>query len=140
MKDEQSNNEDHYTDSIVQPGQHFRLKMGHATVGYMNVREEGGVYYSKDNSAWTETVIPYDGKDRSAEIFDSNRQMIFENDLVKLRKEADMTYTKRGLVVWNPAYRGLVIKLLEEDGILMLDVPSSRTPFRDDLTILSHLS
>jgi hypothetical protein len=140
MNDPQPNNEDQYTDSIVHPGQHFRLKMGHDTVGYMNVREEGGIFYSKDNSSWSKTIIPFDGKDRSAGIYDANRQMIFENDLVKLRKEAAMNYTKRGLVVWNSAYRGLVIKLLEEDGIITLDVPSSQTPFRDDLTVLSHLS
>ena len=138
-----ANNPEHdeyYTDSIVQPGQHFRLRIAAQVVGYMNVRDGGSTYYSKDNFSWTSTEIAHDAKDRSTEVFDANRQMIFEHDVVKLRKDPTMEYTKRGVVVWHTIHRALVLKLIEEDGIITLDVASPKAPFRDDLKVISHVS
>jgi hypothetical protein len=131
--------EDYYMDSTVHPGQHFRLRLGAAVVGYMIIRGEE-LSYSADNSAWSNSAIEHDHKDRSAEIYDADRQMIFEQDLVKLRRDPSMDYTKIGLIVWHTTYRGLVVKLLEEDGIIVLDVPSPKAPYRDDLKVISHLS
>jgi hypothetical protein len=125
--------------SIVHHGQHFRLRIGTQIVGYMNVREPKSVFFSKDNSSWTKRTIDYDHKDRSAEVFDSHRTMIFEHDMVQLRKDPSMAYTKRGLVVWHSTYRTLVLKLIEEDGIVELDAVDPHNLLRDDLTIISHL-
>jgi hypothetical protein len=135
-----ANNEDYYTDSIVQPGQHFRLRIGTQVVGYMNVRESRSVFYSKNNSSWTDAEIDHDAKDRSTEAFDANHRMIFEHDVVQLHRDSTMEYTKRGVVVWHHTYRTLVIKLIEEDGIVELDVPTPKTPFREDLTVISRLT
>jgi hypothetical protein len=135
------NSENLSSNSIVQPGQHFRLRLGSLIVGYMNVRE--GVtemhLYSKDNAAWTNIPIGHDSKDRSAEILDAKGTMIFEQDLIELRRDSAMEYTKRGVVVWHHIYRSLVVKLIEEDGVLSLDVPDPQKPIRDDLTVISHL-
>jgi hypothetical protein len=135
MKDELSNSH-----SIVQPGQHFRLRIGAQIVGYMNIREAKSIFYSKDNSSWGNTAIDFDHRDRSTEVFDANRQMIFEHDLIRLRKDANMEYTKRGLVVWHHVYRTLVVKLIEEDDLIMLDVSDPKNPLREDLEVISHLS
>ncbi len=131
--------EDYYMDSTVHPGQHFRLRLGATVVGYMSIRAEE-LSYSPDNSSWTNSAIEHDHKDRSTEILDADRQMIFEQDLVKLRRDPSMEYTKIGLIVWHATYRGLVVKLLEEDSIMVLDVPSAQSPWRDDLKVISHLS
>lgn len=130
----------YYTDSIVRPGcTHFRLRNGRAITGYMQINPNQSVYYSKDNFWWRSTPIDFSETDRSTEMFDANRQMIFEHDLVRQRKQGKKDYTKIGLITWVSDSDGFVINLLEEDQILPFAPANTAAPFRDDLKITGQL-
>lgn len=133
------NQEQYYAESTVTPHKHFRLRIGKVIVGFMQERTDGKTFFSKDNLWWSKDQIVYDSKDRSTELLDANRQMIFEYDIVKIKKYKDEDYTKRGWVIWNASDNALVIKAFEENTVFRLNTASHQAPFRDDLKVISQL-
>lgn len=131
--------DDYYTDSIVIPGRYFRLRVGHRIVGYMLQRDNGQTLYSVDNYSWRSVPIEHEHTDRSSGLFDRNRVMIFEHDVVKLKKTDDMAYTPRGWVVWDDLDNKMFLNILEARQMEEFPPAPSEAPFRDDLTVISQL-
>ncbi len=131
--------DEYYRDSIVRPGEFYRLRRGENIVGYMNVREGGHTLYSRDNYGWTNVPIEFNEKDRSTYIFDANRQMIFEHDVIRFRRNVSRPYLQNGWIVYDKVAEKLIVKLLEEDRTVALEAPSPQAPFRDDVKVVSQL-
>lgn len=130
----------YYNESIVHPGcTHFRLRINKNVVGYLQIRTNNAHYYSKDNFWWRNYEIEHQYKDRSTEMFDVNRQMIFEHDLIKLRKTNENDYTKSGIITWNNTKQKLVVNYIEEDAIVNLKKLPAEAPFRDDLKVTAQI-
>lgn len=130
----------YYTDSIVRPGcRHFRLRQGTTVVGYLQINPRGSRYYSKDNFWWRKAPLDHTHQDRSTETFDANRQMIFEHDLLRIKKKGDDAYTKRGIVEFNAGDNSFRINLIEEGTALPFGQADPAAPFRDDLKVTGQL-
>lgn len=130
----------YYTDSIVRPGcRHYRLRRGRLVVGYLQINPRGSRYYSRDNFWWRKAPIEYTQQDRSTETFDANRQMIFEHDVVTIKKQDDDAYAKRGVVEPSPADNSFLINLLEEGTFIPFGRSDPAAPFRDDLKVTGQM-
>ncbi|MCA9400090.1 MAG: hypothetical protein KC713_00565 [Candidatus Omnitrophica bacterium] len=130
----------YYNDAIVLPNRkHFRLRIDQQIVGYMQMRSGKKIFYSKDNYWWTSNKIPYSAFDRSTEIFDVNRVMLFEHDVVILKKKENDKFTRRGWIVWNEACDQPVIKILEEYTEIVFENDPSNAPFSNDIKAISQL-
>ncbi len=130
----------YYTDSIIRPGcVHYRLRQDRVILGYMQIGPTRSVYYSKDNFWWRSEPIEFKQKDRSTEIYDANRQMIFEHDLVRQRRQSEKDYTKVGIVVWNAARDRFDINYIEEGKVERFQKGRKPSPFRDDLKVSAQM-
>lgn len=130
----------YYTDSIIRPDcRHYRLRNGHTIVGYLQINANGAEYYSKDNFWWRKSAIDHAEKDHSTEIFDINRQMIFEHDVIVIKKRSLDNYAKRGLIEYLINDKRFQINLLEEGVIKPFPTDQIQAPFRDDLRITGQL-
>lgn len=134
------NQNDYYSDSIVMPNRkHLRLRFGQTIVGYKQVRSNQKEYFSKDNFWWRSQKIEYIHEDRSTELFDANRQMMFENDVVKLKKDESRNYTARGLILFDESKKSFQIHLFEEDGVVDLNDLSQGHPMINTVKVVSQL-
>lgn len=124
---------------FLMPGKYFRLRINRTIVGYLREADNGQCFYSSDNASWCSLPIEYEHQDRFSGVLDCNRAMIFEYDVVRVKKTPDLAYTPRGWVVWDRLARKMVISLLEENQIVEFPRLPPEAPFRDDLRVISQL-
>lgn len=133
-------NDPYYRESIVYPScKHFRLRIGKKIVGYKQIKPHKKEYFSKDNFWWRSSPIDYQEEDRSSEVYDTNRQMIFEHDLIRKRRTKETRYTQNGVVEWDESKRHCVINFIEENEKRPLLIVSREAPFRNDLKVVNQL-
>lgn len=132
-------NADNDSTPLLMPGKYFRLRIDRTIVGYLRETDNGQCFYSSDNYSWRSLPIEYAHRDRFSGVLDCNRVMIFEYDVVRIKKIPDFSYTPRGWVVWDRLAGKMVINLLEENQIVELPRLPPEAPFRDDLRVISQL-
>lgn len=69
----------------------YRLRKDDRIVGYAR-QVYGKLYYSADNFWWSGVSIPHIQKDQSIKIRDKNNRMLYENDIIMLRRDGKKNY------------------------------------------------
>lgn len=130
----------YYRESLAREGcRHFRLRNGKTIVGYMQERTNMSRYYSRDNFWWRNAPIAYEAKDRSTEIFDVNRVMIFEHDVVRVRPSDKNDYMKVGVIEWDDSLGQLAINFVEEGGSSIIHPLAKDAPMRNDIRVTGQM-
>lgn len=135
-----SNMSDYYSDSVANHHKSYRLRVDKTIVGFMQERDNQNLFYSKDNLWWTNEKIAHNYRDRATGYLDANRNMIYEYDVILVKKTATTQYTQRGWVVWNIHNNHPELHLLEEDK--SIPFPRKKTavaPFMDHYKVLNQL-
>lgn len=92
----------------------YRLRKGNQIVGYMRKVGKQSYYYSRDSFWWTGTAIKYDEIDEWTGLYDKNRTLIYEWDILHFKIDPDgVFYT--GVILWQVDKQRFVIRKADEE-------------------------
>lgn len=116
----------------------FRLRIDQRVVGYKRETSPRMVFYSKNEFWWNGQEIHHKQIDESTGLFDKNRKLIYEWDIVRFKLDGE-TRSEEGVVLWHAKDKCFGIKRISEADFIPFEIEGLQLFQPSDLEVFSYL-